>query len=229
MAQTAAASEAAGQSTQKEDLHTWWEHSEHPAFAAYLCWNSTLSGEHGGKPYSIPHVERWPYSQASLQRRYEYGRDVPDWWKPQELPPPPLESNPEVRTNAELARIQVALCVDEGGRIWTVLRDTVTHTKSPGWLSKRDLPGLLAAYGIHYSKQHLGRILRRYEGLYWNTDHKQKRLYIRSPHSVTEKLTQMCFDQKRPELVLTNIPRGKDMYLPTSAVILPMGIARVRS
>lgn len=210
MVQAAAASEAvAGQSTQGKQHHSWWEHSDNSDLVAYLCWNTLLSR-------SIPKIEKWPYTQAALQRRFERGADVPPWWKPQQASTPLPGLNSEVRINAELARIQVALCLDEGGRIWAALRDAVTRTDSPGWLLKRDLRGLLASYGIDYTRQHLGRILGRYRGIYWNIDPDRKRLYVRKPDFVTKKLIQICFEQGRPELVLTNQPGGKDMYLPTS-------------
>lgn len=211
MAHTAA-QDSSPQIDPKQPQAQRWERSSDPLFAAYLVWETTLTGKHQSKSYSFSRIHRVAYSQAALQYRYEAGRDVPRWWRPAATDRLEQSGEKVVRIDAEIARIQVGLCIDEGGRVWAALREMVRESNSGGVVAKKGLRQRLAAWGVVYTTQHLCSILRVYDGLYWNRD--KKHLFVRSPRHVAKGLVRRCVERRRLELIQTNQPGGRDMYLP---------------
>jgi hypothetical protein len=114
----------------------------------------------------------------------------------------------EVRIDPELGRLAIGLDKTPEFRIWCILRH---HFGDPGWTDRNTLYDSLQADGVTHTKRHFRRLLKAGENLFWNLS-PDGRVWLRSYVKVAERLTHRA-RQTNPDLVATNIPGVRDVYL----------------
>ena len=120
-----------------------------------------------------------------------------------------ISSAPTVRTDPELARISVGLNLASLFRLWIVARHLNRLENGSGKVSKKVIKAVFRQFGIDYSRQHINKLIRDGNDLFWNTD--KKFLYLHSWKSVARALTQKAVDENRD--LLSNKPGVKEMLL----------------
>lgn len=114
-----------------------------------------------------------------------------------------------LRVDPELARVAVGLGCAAGFRLWTIARHLTRMADGSSKVSKHALKQALRHYRIVYTRQHLNRLMRSGEGIFWNSN--RHTLYIRSGSHVARCLTQQALDSC-PDLLL-NKPGVQDVLL----------------
>lgn len=114
-----------------------------------------------------------------------------------------------LRVDPELARLSIGLHVASQFRLWTIARQLTRSADGSSKVHKRDLKSALRHYKIAYTRQHLNKLMRAGEGIFWNVS--RKRLYIRSGTHVATCLTQQALETY-PDL-LQNKPGVTDVLL----------------
>jgi hypothetical protein len=127
------------------------------------------------------------------------------WRETYPAPPPPAL---EIRIDPELGRLAVALNLAAEFRLWCAARH---HFGIPGWTTRQTLLAQLREDGVPLSKRHYNRLLANGSGLFWGQG-KDDRIWLRSVVKVAQRLTALAV-QTQPELVATNLPGVRDMYL----------------
>ena len=97
-------------------------------------------------------------------------------------------------------------------RLWTIGRQLTREADGSGRIAKKAVRAALARFGVQYTRQHLHRLIRAGNGLFWNVSRRW--LYLRSPaHVVSEMI------HRYPDLAVTNRPGTRDVYLsPTGSL-----------
>ena len=114
-----------------------------------------------------------------------------------------------IRVDPELARMAVGLHLASGFRLWSILRHLSREGDGSGKVARSDFKSALHHYRIDYSRQHLNKLLRDGEGLFWNTSRHE--IYLRSSIFVAQQLTQRALDQNRD--LLRNKPGVTEVLL----------------
>ena len=111
-----------------------------------------------------------------------------------------------IRVEPELGRAAIALNRAAEYRLYVIAREITRAGDGSGKTAKKALNQQLRAYGLRYSREHLSRLLKAGEGLFWNRSYKQ--LYIRNPARVVASMTELD-----PSVFASNRPGIRDMYL----------------
>lgn len=119
------------------------------------------------------------------------------------------EKAPTIRADVELARFSVGLGSASNFRIWVIARHINRLENGSGKVSKKDIKAVLRQFKIDYTRQHINKLFRDGNDLFWNTD--RKFLYLHGWKSVARALTQLAVDEN-PDL-LSNKPGVKEMLL----------------
>ena len=127
---------------------------------------------------------------------------------PQTLPDAPAE----IRVEPELGRAAVALKLAALYRLYVIAREMTRRGDGSGRAPKRALKKQLARYGVRYSREHLSRLLRAGEGLFWNRS--SRTLYLFNPARVAAAMVKID-----PLVFVTNRPGTRDMYLSPSGTL----------
>ena len=127
---------------------------------------------------------------------------------PETLPEVPSE----IRVEPELGRASIFLHVAAEFRVYVIAREITRSGDGSGRTTKKALKKWMKAYGQDYSREHLSRLLRAGEGLFWNRSYKD--IYIRNPAHVAASMAEID-----PSVFTTNKPGVRDMYLsPTGSL-----------
>ena len=121
-------------------------------------------------------------------------------------PCPTLPDVDPIRTEPELGRICVGGYKGSEFRLWTVARHITRQADGSGRVSKRRLRAILGQFGVSYTRQHLNRLLKAGDGVFWNLS--KRSLHLRTPRIITAKLIAQF-----PKLAATNRPGVRDVYL----------------
>ena len=105
---------------------------------------------------------------------------------------------PTIRVDPELARISIGLNLASQCRLWLVARHINRADSGSGKLSKKQFKATLKEFGIHYTPQHLRKLIKSGLNLFWNEDRDS--LYLRSWKHVACGLTQIAIE-KHPNLL----------------------------
>lgn len=114
-----------------------------------------------------------------------------------------------LRVDPELARLSIGLHVASRFRLWTIARQLTRMGAGSGKVTRRDLKSALRFYKIAYTRQHINKLMRTGEGIFWNSNRNV--LYIRSGRTVATCLTQQALEMC-PDLLL-NKPGVQDVLL----------------
>jgi hypothetical protein len=120
-----------------------------------------------------------------------------------------------VRVDPEIGRMASALQHAAEHRIWSLIR---AHAGSRSWITRDDLTQMLAEMDITYSRRHLKRLLAKGDGLFWGLT-QSGRIYHRSPARVGAALVTEAQESDRSELFETNLPGGRDVWVPVQATL----------
>lgn len=104
-----------------------------------------------------------------------------------------------LRVDPELARISIGLNLASPFRLWVIARHLTRLGNGSGKVSKSEFKSTLRQYNISYTRQHLNRLLRAGEGIFWNSNPHE--LYARSGQYVAKHLTQQALDEHRDLLL----------------------------
>lgn len=138
------------------------------------------------------------------------------------MPPDPAEHSlskllilltPEfegVRIDPEIGRLAIGLNLAAQHRIWALAR----HAGAGGWIGREDLEQQLAALDIAYNTRYLRRLLRHGDGLFWGLACRGRKIFFRSAAKVGAALVRRAKQANRHELYTTNLPGGRDVWLP---------------
>ena len=119
------------------------------------------------------------------------------------------EVPPEIRVEPELGRAAIALHKAAEYRLYIIAREITRAGDGSGKVPRKVLKQWLRGYGIHYVREHLSRLLKAGEGLFWNRS--RRHLYVRNPAHVAAGMAQI-----EPMVFATNKPGTRDMYLSPS-------------
>jgi len=128
----------------------------------------------------------------------------------------PVEERPSITTIAvdpELARLAIGLKQAPQFRLWMVLLQMVRDTNRLR-ISRADLVAALPKYGIKVSERNLRRWLRQGHGLFWNVT--DEFIYFISYEKVAHALVKMALEKNLPDLIETNQPGKRGMYIDVS-------------
>lgn len=211
----------------------WWEHSADPAFVAYWCYPSTHRAANGRQ---VPVIERWPYSARTLQRRYEFGRDVPPWFTPTQpaenanLPPsevtettadPQPESGVEQQPasmpeqaalDPELARLAIRRGEARPFWLWCIAR--ALDRRGAGWVYLDDLLAAASAQDDRLSERQFARAVRAGASLRFWTRSRQRR---RGERDFRRRLYYASYARLAERLTdpdNTNLPGERQVVVP---------------
>jgi hypothetical protein len=120
---------------------------------------------------------------------------------------------PTIRVDPDLARVSIGLLKANLFRLWIIARSLTRRADGSGTIAKRSLKSALPAHDIHYTRQHINRLIAAGDGLFWNIG--DERLFIRSSQFVSQRLTLEALATS-PALVLNNRPGSRDMYVSLS-------------
>jgi hypothetical protein len=115
-----------------------------------------------------------------------------------------------IRVDPELGRLAIGLSVANLFRLWCIVRDMTRQGDGSGKIRRSDFKDTLKKYGLIYSRQHLCKLIKDGQDLFWNTNHHF--LFIRGYQGVAQSLTQKALENC-PALVLDNRPGVRDVYL----------------
>ncbi|MEZ4667826.1 MAG: hypothetical protein R3E39_07925 [Anaerolineae bacterium] len=132
----------------------------------------------------------------------------------QSQPVVPIQAEP-IRMDVESARLSIALKKAPEFRLWAIARELVRREGGSGKVSKNALHEALEGFGVMITRDHYSRLLRNGAGLFWRIDPGTNTLYINSPRTVAPALVKQALDIN-PDLVSTNRPGGRDMYVEVS-------------
>jgi len=128
----------------------------------------------------------------------------------------PVEECPQANTIAvdpELARLASALKQAPQFRLWVVMLQMVRDSNHLR-ISRSDLEAALSQYGIKVSKRNLRRWLQGGHGLFWNVT--DTFIYFIGYEKVAHRLLEIALQKQLPDLISTNRPGKRSMYLDVS-------------
>ena len=114
-----------------------------------------------------------------------------------------------IRVDPELARISIGLNLASQFRLWAIARHLNREKDGSGKVTKTQFKATLKDFGIHYTRQHLRRLIKSGLNLFWNED--RHNLYLRSWKYVACELTQIAIDTNRK--LLSNKAGVKEVLL----------------
>lgn len=114
-----------------------------------------------------------------------------------------------LRVDPELARVALGLHQASQFRLWIVARHLTRIADGSSKVAKSDLKQAFATYKIKYTRQHLNKLLRDGNGIFWNAG--RHHLYLRSGQYVARHLTRQALDS-HPDLLLNKLGVN-DVYL----------------
>ena len=112
----------------------------------------------------------------------------------------------EIRVEPELGRAAIALNLAAVYRVYVIAREMTRSGDGSGKAAKKALKEQLRAYGLSYSREHLSRLLKAGEGLFWNRSRSD--LYLYKPARVATAMAAID-----PSVFATNKPGVRDMLL----------------
>jgi len=112
----------------------------------------------------------------------------------------------EIRVEPELGRAAIVLKLAAVYRVFVIAREMTRRGDGSGRATKKALKKELRGYGIDYAREHLSRLLRAGEGLFWNRSRSD--LYLFNPARVAAAMAQLD-----PSVFATNKPGVRDMYI----------------
>jgi len=122
-----------------------------------------------------------------------------------------------IRVDPELGRLAIVLKQAHLFRLWCLARDlskerdaTGQVVGSSGKVRRNALKRQLREIGSLYSDDHLNRLIRRGEGIFWNANRSQ--LYLRKPAHVAHHLTKQM-QAAHPGEMTGNLPGVRDVYV----------------
>ena len=134
----------------------------------------------------------------------------------------PVAERPEnvFRVDPELARLAIAQRVFSLWRVWTFARDT---SDGSGWVDRETLFARLAANNVPMSPRNYRHLLAAGEGIFWTLGYgrapdggEHVRVYLTGEAKLAARLTRSALDDDRPELVTTNRPGVRKVYIDLS-------------
>lgn len=120
-----------------------------------------------------------------------------------------------IRMDVELGRLCVALHLVAPYRLWSIGRELTRRSDGSGKLTRDAFFEALAGFGVEITRDHFSRLIREGRGIFWDEDQSQQMVFITSPRRVAPQIVQIAW-QKNPDLVATNLPGGRDMYIDAS-------------
>lgn len=129
--------------------------------------------------------------------------------KPVEEPP---QAN-KIAVDPELTRLAIGVKQSPQMRLWVVLLQIVRNTNQNRVL-RADLTAALPSYGIDVSERNMRRWLYRGHGLFWNLT--EKYIYFAGYETVAKRLVQLAVKLKLTDLIGTNRPGKRSMYIDVS-------------
>lgn len=120
-----------------------------------------------------------------------------------------------VRVDVEVGRLAIALQKASEFRLWVILREMARRDRGTGKIARNALYAELEGFGVAITRDHYSRLLRRGRGIFWRFDEVTQVLYINSSRTVAPFLVEAAL-KKNKNLVATNLPGGKDMYISTA-------------
>ncbi len=120
-----------------------------------------------------------------------------------------------VRVDPEIGRLASALQHAAEHRLWSLIR---AHAGSRSWIDRAELVQLLREMDITYSRRHLKRLLAKGTNLFWGLS-QNGRIYHRSPARVGAALVAEARSADHSELFETNLPGGRDVWVPVQATL----------
>lgn len=120
----------------------------------------------------------------------------------------------ELRIDSETARIAIALNYTTQHRIWTIIRNCCG---SANHITMKDLLELLPHFNIEHNKRYLNRLIKKGLGIFWMLSTDKSTLYYRSSRRVGAGLVCAAKKQNQSHLYETNLPGGRDVWIPTNA------------
>lgn len=137
-------------------------------------------------------------------------QDEPSW--PGEGPDPRARHTPdpdpiEIRIDPEIARLAVALRRDPELRLWMVLRHVAGA--SGGRLDADELYQRICRIVTDYTRRHFNRLLKSGAGTFWTID-GDRQVWLWGGAALGKHLVELA----GPELVSSNPPGARDMFIP---------------
>ena len=129
-------------------------------------------------------------------------------------PPPETRAEP-IRMDVESGRLAIALHKAAEFRLWSIGRELVRQDQGSGKVPRKALYEALEGFQIGITRDHYSRLLRQGRGLFWRIDEVTETIYINSPRQVAPRLVEAALTEN-PQLVATNLPGGRDMYISVS-------------
>ena len=128
---------------------------------------------------------------------------------------PPISTTGELmlRVDPEIMRIATGLGLVPQCRLWALIRHT---GGARGYVTLDALQQLLAEQAIHHSQRYLLRLLRKGAGLFWGIA-RNGRIFYRGAARVGVALVAHAKAENRYELYETNLPGGRDVWVPFKA------------
>lgn len=120
----------------------------------------------------------------------------------------------EVRVDPEQGRLAMALKKTGEYLVWAIARH---YHGQPGWVERQTLYESLQTARVGISRRHYNRLLKQGEGVFWGLA-SDGRVWLRSYIKVSRHLTRLA-REIAPELVTTNIPGVRDVYLKVSGSV----------
>lgn len=122
-----------------------------------------------------------------------------------------------VRVDPELGRLAIVVKWAHLFRLWVISRDLSKEKVAngdgivcSGKITRKALKSRLSAIGSRYTQDHLNRLIRRGEGIFWNAS--RSHLYLRKPTFVAQRLVERVVITA-PTVISSNLPGVRDVYL----------------
>ena len=116
-----------------------------------------------------------------------------------------------IRVDPEIGRLAIALKQAPLHRLWAVMRAV---QGSQGYITREALETQLDALHIHYNRRYLRQLLRDGNGRFWGLAERGRKIFYRSAQKVGVMLVRLAASLGRHELYATNLPGGRDVWLP---------------
>jgi hypothetical protein len=120
-----------------------------------------------------------------------------------------------IRLDPEIGRMAIGLSLAAQHRIWSAIRQ---YAGSRSYVDIDELQQLLAEqFDLHHGVNYLRKLLRKGNGIFWGLTRDKQRIFYRGAARVGVALIQLARSQGLEQLYETNLPGGRDVWVPVQA------------